>query len=285
LASFALLVGCNEVFDLAPTGTAPADEDGDGIADLDDNCRAIANPDQEDADRDVRGDLCDDCPLVANAPADLDGDRIGDACDPRPDRAGDCLLLLDTFRDPAAFDAGWTVLPAGASVVTAPGHVVLEPPDTGDTIGIAARNTSGLADVSVLGTATGPTATISAAANIEDLGYQLYRCRLHVDSVTFEAKGPGTGILPVRDMFPRVAVGNSFALRLIVDDTGMGVTPITVGCRADFGLAVGADFGGFEAPMMPAPAGVLVNADEVTIDAVAIMQYRPGTSCPMTVYR
>ncbi|MBU0618552.1 MAG: hypothetical protein KKI02_12615 [Planctomycetes bacterium] len=40
-------------------GVADADADGDGIADCDDNCPAVANPDQEDADGDGVGDDCD----------------------------------------------------------------------------------------------------------------------------------------------------------------------------------------------------------------------------------
>jgi hypothetical protein len=74
------------------------DADADGIPDASDNCPAVANPNQADADRDGTGDACeaphadrdadgvadatDNCPDVANASqSDVDGDGVGDACD------------------------------------------------------------------------------------------------------------------------------------------------------------------------------------------------------------
>jgi len=83
---------------------APDDADGDGVCDgmrsqaplgAGDNCAALPNPSQADADGDSWGDACDACPL-ADADADLDGepddadgDRASDACDPCPDDAPD----------------------------------------------------------------------------------------------------------------------------------------------------------------------------------------------------
>jgi hypothetical protein len=58
------------------------DGDGDGVADSQDNCPNIANPNQSDADGDGLGDACDNCPEAANAnQADSDSDGVGDACD------------------------------------------------------------------------------------------------------------------------------------------------------------------------------------------------------------
>ncbi len=71
------------------------DADDDGVADVDDNCPAVSNPDQTDADLDGAGDACDadddgdgfadgadNCPLVANpGQADRDGDGLGNPCD------------------------------------------------------------------------------------------------------------------------------------------------------------------------------------------------------------
>ena len=47
-----------------------------------DNCPAVSNPNQADADDDGFGDACDNCPLATNHDqADADGDGVGDACD------------------------------------------------------------------------------------------------------------------------------------------------------------------------------------------------------------
>jgi hypothetical protein len=74
------------------------DSDSDGILDDVDNCPAIQNPLQEDADNDGTGDACDDCTDADfdsvcddedNCPdncntqqLDQDGDGYGDVCDP-----------------------------------------------------------------------------------------------------------------------------------------------------------------------------------------------------------
>ncbi|UCE18936.1 MAG: VCBS repeat-containing protein [Gemmatimonadota bacterium] len=66
------------------------DLDGDGIADIIDNCPNNPNPDQEDNDADGAGDICDNCPDDANPDqADADSDNTGDACDLCTDTDGD----------------------------------------------------------------------------------------------------------------------------------------------------------------------------------------------------
>jgi len=58
------------------------DTDIDGINDDLDNCPAIANTGQEDADDDKRGDVCDNCPNNFNRhQIDCDTDGTGDVCD------------------------------------------------------------------------------------------------------------------------------------------------------------------------------------------------------------
>lgn len=88
---------------------AGANGDGDGIPDYRDNCPTVYNPDQSDLDGDGLGDVCDpdddndgvldavdNCPLNANPDQiDIDGDGIGDVCDPdipTQDMDGDGVL-------------------------------------------------------------------------------------------------------------------------------------------------------------------------------------------------
>jgi len=72
----------------------PADIDSDGVPDKIDNCVSVPNQDQEDLDRNNKGDACDDfdhdgvinskdnCPRDTNRDqSDEDADSIGDACD------------------------------------------------------------------------------------------------------------------------------------------------------------------------------------------------------------
>lgn len=57
------------------------DSDGDGVADIFDNCPSAFNEDQADSDEDGSGDVCDNCPIANADQADADGNGVGDVCD------------------------------------------------------------------------------------------------------------------------------------------------------------------------------------------------------------
>jgi len=105
-----------------------ADEDADGLPDLEDNCPAVANPNQEDRDGDETGDACNDaedsdgdefadgldnCPEILNADQrDTDESGIGDACNDSIDADGDefedgtdtCPLVSSPIQTDDDFD-------------------------------------------------------------------------------------------------------------------------------------------------------------------------------------
>ena len=73
----------------APDMDRVLDQDRDGLANSDDNCKLVSNPDQADADQDGKGDACDACPdtpceedcLPSEESASLDEDLCYTSCD------------------------------------------------------------------------------------------------------------------------------------------------------------------------------------------------------------
>jgi len=100
-------------------GAPQGDSDGDGVADLVDNCATVANVDQRDHDADGRGDRCDVCPHLPDTGSDADGDSVGDACDPNPTRAGDRIAFFIGFYDPV----DWKPVIGGATWQVAGGEL------------------------------------------------------------------------------------------------------------------------------------------------------------------
>ena len=98
--------------DVPSSPLPPVDSDGDGVLDPSDNCPAVPNANQANADGDIPGDACDtctdtdadgfgnpgfpastctldNCPTVSNpSQANFDGDAQGDACDSDDDNDG-----------------------------------------------------------------------------------------------------------------------------------------------------------------------------------------------------
>ncbi len=66
--------GCDGSANRLTVTSEPPDQDDDGIADSKDNCITVANAGQENADGDILGDACDNCPDRKN-PDQGDSDR------------------------------------------------------------------------------------------------------------------------------------------------------------------------------------------------------------------
>jgi len=110
--------GTINYFTLEVCGLRPAlDLDEDGVTNLNDNCPVTANEDQSDIDGDGLGDLCDpdmdgdgvlnendNCPMVANVnQLDTDGDGLGNACDDDDDDDG---VLDERDNCPLTYNPG-----------------------------------------------------------------------------------------------------------------------------------------------------------------------------------
>ncbi len=100
------------------------DLDGDGVANLLDNCETDYNPLQEDADNDGIGDACleeldgdgwndsvDNCPEDFNPDqADADGDNVGDVCDCAPNDGGSYGVVdeVENLAIATGAELGWS---------------------------------------------------------------------------------------------------------------------------------------------------------------------------------
>ncbi|KAG7243990.1 hypothetical protein INR49_006151 [Caranx melampygus] len=77
------------------------DADNDGIINIDDNCWLVPNVDQRNSDKDLHGDACDNCRVVDNpSQRDTDNDGLGDECDNDMDGDGLTNILDNCQRVP-----------------------------------------------------------------------------------------------------------------------------------------------------------------------------------------
>lgn len=111
----------------APPGV---DSDGDRIPDVDDNCKELANPLQENEDGDALGDACDPCPILdkygvnnLDANVDSDGDGVGNGCDPNPNSNTERAVYFTGFNEmpSGAVTTGATFTFSGGAATSAPG--------------------------------------------------------------------------------------------------------------------------------------------------------------------
>jgi hypothetical protein len=280
-----LLAGCNEVYGLDSTKQRDAlvlfDEDQDTIVDLEDNCPKTPNPDQSNADGDQLGDRCDNCPILDSPITDdADNDGIGDICDPHPKGAGDCLLLVDNFRDKQQFAQHWSAVTAmGATVTAEDGHVLVRAP-AGDAI-VTENASSGRTDVLLRGRTITDSSVLAVSSTPDQKLF--YSCRLVAPS-TFDAGGPGTAPTVFSLLVPADTIGRNFVLRLSSIDNATPTTPIATSCRVDYGVSVGTTQRDF-LDSIAGKAGFSVAGGETVIEAISLSRYEQDSPCPATIYR
>lgn len=283
-----MLVACNPVYGIDKTilrdSGGGIDDDLDEIEDALDNCPADANPLQEDEDGDGLGDVCDNCPLIANTgELDQDGDDIGDACDPHPVNARDCLVVFDSFGDPAAFAANWVVDATPAPTIDASAGSVGIEDLTGIGTLVTARGLTGDLDVTAIVELPPERlqSRVEVIANVIDYD-NLYSCGV-------ETNTPPRPIIALPGSMLRVSQASSEPLgpRLVarlVTHTPANVLHLR--CRVDYGVAVGTVSESAPA-MLPAGAvGLRITDATARVLAIAITRYDPaGASCPPAVRR
>ena len=68
------------VISASPVNDQPADADGDGVPDAQDNCPTVANADQKDSDGDGVGDACDQCAGTTDGLVTRQGCSVAQLC-------------------------------------------------------------------------------------------------------------------------------------------------------------------------------------------------------------
>jgi hypothetical protein len=121
VAVLLLLAGCDYVFKVTVRpGDGGATDDAPLVDSIFDNCRDPSL--RKDFDGDGVADGCDNCPLTANGPTNLDnqtdqdGDGVGDLCDPDPTHGREKLVAFDPLTELSAAwvrDGAWTLAAGG----------------------------------------------------------------------------------------------------------------------------------------------------------------------------
>lgn len=276
-----VLAGCNQLYGLEPTSLA--DMDADGVIDDGDNCPLVPNRDQRDQDSDGVGDACDNCLLTQNPSQENEGDKdsVGDACDPHPATSDDCLVLIDSFDNPAVFDQYWE----GVSKSGAPANVhadmgfVTITPNGSDDAGILARNLSGVFDAEMFGLADLSSGTGEVRVMVGATGSnEGYYCGVNNGT---EAVGGLFGAFKAATSFQQPHVNDVYRIRLALSDIA-GVPPVLY-CRVDYGVAVQTLSPQVSRPLIPGRAGIAAAYDPIRVDAIALFQQVPGGRCPTPI--
>jgi len=296
--SLLVLCACNELYGLESTNVAPMpDRDGDGALDDSDNCPDDSNADQSDDDGDGLGDRCDNCPIVPNTDQrDYDGDKLGDFCDPHPGTGDDCLVVYDTFADPAAFDAHWSLATIGGAqnplVKAQAGHVELTPTSV---VGAAAwfvlddngNMIQGPLDVLLRGksTLTGGLLQIISNAPDPSLGIQ---CQLRLGTADPQVAAMiqnGTAKQEVANLMKTAHVTDGVMMRLLTPH-GNDFGEL---CRVDYGVAIQLAKVSLSIAAPQGGAGIGftggLTGGSIDIEGIVLSRVVPAGDCPPKILR
>ena len=293
-----VLSGCDRLFAIntIPAGGSgdagsgsPGDLDGDGVPDDLDDCPSVPNTDQLDFDHDGVGDACDNGPLDPNpAQADADLDQVGDACDPHSTMATDCLVLLDTFRDPTTFAVNWVQYSAGSATTTfepMPGGVTITPGQGNNAAIVATVAGSvllGAFDVEIRGAATLAANTDAAyAVTLMSNASNGLACGSDTPSSNQpEARLANLGLLESTSAPLQARSGTSVRLELVADGLP------TASCDVAVGMARQTISKTFSAALpSTGGSGALAINTPFVVNGIALYTRVSGTHCPTAIVR
>jgi hypothetical protein len=167
-----------------------------------------------------------------------------------------------------------------ARVDTAPGSITLRY-QPGFTMSIFTRELVGLYSVEVAGKSDRGQAVVVVTSGDEP-GAAGYQCTLQESTGNVVSYGPNCVTSATRTV-PQGVIARDFHIRVGLDVMG---STLTVFCRADYGIAIGATQSSNCTTKATGSPGISIAGTDVEIDAVAITSFVDGrTTCPTPIVR
>lgn len=245
-----LTAACNQVFGVEQTGAYPdadlrPDRDGDGTADVMDECIAPDVDGMRDDDGDGIPASEDACPYTAGG-SDGDGDGIADECDPFPAVAGDRHLCTMSFGRVEVNSALWRPRTGEQTFAVADGYMIGFAGDMTPTSVIAVER---------IAPRTGTiTLDIGWSALPEDDGG--YAFRVYINA--------GTERSPTDLSCAFVNGAPGFAVGMLIGDSETPISPPNVGPMAD--------------PMAPHIARVQIQPGKAGVNVLCAGGYKDAST-------
>ena len=290
-----LASGCNQLFDLKETRLTDAgivDRDLDGVADDVDNCPDLENRLQANDDEDQLGNDCDNCPIRTNSTQDdFDADLIGDACDPHPANQGDCLVLVDSFDDPASL-AHWSAATSGAepTISAVAGGVQIAVAETVDvTYTTALDGPLSVQLTSVFDAGSVPAGNprrigVIASATAATRGYRcIWSTGTPLGSIAQASYLAPPAMPRIENSEMSTAPFNMRLNVLMIPERPDGSTDVR--CLVEHGGGIGIAGVTATSALTGGATGVVITGRTPTIEGIAFYRYTPGVACGDAVRR